>query len=466
MFAASSPKTPRDSNTLLPPDLSCLSIPNREQASSTRFGSLPPVTPTAREDDNLGAFADRRISITPVNGLSLGDVDLDLRSRFDQVEVVGRGEFSQVYRVTRVSRSAAATLDSNPGTPPTPLEAQVFAVKKTRLPFFGARDREAKLREVIVLRALRGRPHVLQFIESWENQYHLYIQTEYCEEGSLSEFLGIVGAAGRLDDFRIWKILLEASMGLQSIHEAGFIHLDFKPANVLINYEGQLKIGDFGLATPWPAARGIEGEGDRRYIAPEILEARYDKPADVFSLGLVMFEIASNVWLPDNGPVWHALRAGNFAAVPTGPLTGSESDALSRDARGMPVAGDVDAASDTYSLEDEDEDFHLYHHQPRFPSKFMHSPTHNPSNLFGLSKRTQSRRPPAFMVQNEHKGSLDKVVTRMLSPSPTNRPTIQQLLETDSIRWVIANRRAGATVYEGNWGPQVFGGLDADMSDV
>lgn len=252
--------------------------------------------------------------------------------------------------------------------------------------------------------------------------------------------------------------------GLQSIHEAGFIHLDFKPANVLINYEGQLKIGDFGLATQWPAARGIEGEGDRRYIAPEILEAKYDKPADIFSLGLVMFEIASNVWLPDNGPVWHALRAGNFAAVPTGPLTGSESDALNRDATGMPIAGDTDAVSDSLSFEDED--FDPPHIGPSFPSKFMHSPTHDPSNLFGTLKHTRGRHPPAFMVQNEHRGSLDKVVTRMLAPSPTDRPTVQQLLEHDSIRWVIAKRRAGATVYEGNWGPQGFGGVDADMLDV
>ena len=72
---------------------------------------------------------------------------------------------------------------------------------------------------------------------------------------------------------------------MKHIHDLGFIHLDLKPANVLITFEGVLKIADFGMATRWPAKAGIEGEGDREYIGPEILMGRYDKPADVFALG-------------------------------------------------------------------------------------------------------------------------------------------------------------------------------------
>lgn len=210
-IGADSPKTPCDNNALMPPDPSSLSISNHDAPNG--FGSFPPATPTSRQGDHFGGFADRRMSITPVNGQGFGDMDLVLNSRFDQVEFVGKGEFSQVFKVTQKFEPKAATVQNGtPGTPPTPSQARVFAVKKTRLPFFGAKDREAKLREVRILEALRGRPHVLQFVDSWEKQFHLYIQTEYCEEGSLSDFLGTVGAAGRLDDFRIWKILVEASM--------------------------------------------------------------------------------------------------------------------------------------------------------------------------------------------------------------------------------------------------------------
>jgi mitosis inhibitor protein kinase SWE1 len=153
------------------------------------------------------------MSITPINGQGPSDVDMVLNSLFDHVELIGKGEFSQVFKATETSeQKTLGSVSGTPGTPPTPSQARVFAVKKTRLPFFGAKDRESKLREVNILKSLRGYPHVLQYVESWEKQFHLYIQTEYCEEGSLSEFLGNVGSAGRLDDFRIWKILVEASM--------------------------------------------------------------------------------------------------------------------------------------------------------------------------------------------------------------------------------------------------------------
>lgn len=255
--------------------------------------------------------------------------------------------------------------------------------------------------------------------------------------------------------------------GLQSIHEAGFIHLDFKPANILVNYEGQLKIGDFGMTTQWPAARGVEGEGDRRYIAPEILQGRLDKPADVFSLGLIMFEIASNVWLPDNGPHWIALREGNFAAVPTGPLTGSESDALLRDATGMPIVGDTDIASGVSPLHQETEgESKANDHRQDFPFNFIASPTHDASNLFGTPRRSNLQHPPAFMVQFDHAYSLDQIVQSMLAPNPAERPTVQQVLDVDSVIWVNAHRRAGATVFEGNWGPHDDCEVDTEMVDV
>lgn len=211
--ANTSPKTPRESTSLMPPDPSSLSISNHYTPNGATFGgSFPPATPTSRIEQ-FGGFADRRMSITPVNGGGPSDIDMILNSRFEQVELIGKGEFSQVFKVMQnLDSSIAPTQAGTPGTPPTPSQAKVFAVKKTRLPFFGAKDREAKLREVRILEALRRQPHVLQYIDSWENQFHLYIQTEYCEEGSLSGFLGNVGSAGRLDDFRIWKILLEASM--------------------------------------------------------------------------------------------------------------------------------------------------------------------------------------------------------------------------------------------------------------
>lgn len=96
------------------------------------------------------------------------------------------------------------------------------------------------------------------------------------------------------------------------MHDSGVIHLDIKPSNVFVTRGGRFKLGDFGMASLWPrpnpdsnenptsfasesgceAARGdhvrmiprggFEREGDRHYLAPEVLQGLYGKAADVF----------------------------------------------------------------------------------------------------------------------------------------------------------------------------------------
>jgi len=120
---------------------------------------------------------------------------------------LAQGEFSIVYRV---SKPTAMAFVGKRQTAPGP--DQSWAVKKSKKPYQGLRDRESKLKEVQVLRELQGQQHILEYFDCWEANNHLYIQTEYCDNGSLSKFLAEAGFKARLDDFRIWKILLEVSM--------------------------------------------------------------------------------------------------------------------------------------------------------------------------------------------------------------------------------------------------------------
>lgn len=164
----------------------------------------PPVTPTAGRDFRSSTSS---IFVTPINGRTGSvDVDASLYSRFDKVEQVGRGEFSTVYRVTKLEH--ANVFSEGSFTPSrSPAKGQVFAVKKSKQAYHGHKDRQIKLREVFALQALTHAEHVVQYVDSWEHNFHLYIQTEFCEEGTLDKFLATVGCGGRLDDFRIFKIL-------------------------------------------------------------------------------------------------------------------------------------------------------------------------------------------------------------------------------------------------------------------
>lgn len=200
------PQTPQEG--LLPLDGNRFNLSQASaDGSFSETNMPPPVTPTTVRDFKSSTS----ILVTPVNGRTANlDVDASLYSRFDKVEQIGKGEFSTVYRVVkndaRYDRFDVATTTPQ-GTPRSPGKGQVFAVKKSRHPFQGHRDREIKLREAQILRALSNAEHVVHYVDDWEHQFHLYIQTEFCEEGTLEKFLGNIGFGGRLDDFRIFKIL-------------------------------------------------------------------------------------------------------------------------------------------------------------------------------------------------------------------------------------------------------------------
>lgn len=458
-FLQASPRTPRDQ--YFPPDPSGLSIsvPNDQVhpgdfGSSTNSNNLP-ATPTGPRDSLLSS---KRPSLS-LSGYHAPDVDASLTSRFDKVELVGTGEFSQVFRVSQPQDSSVPSVFSLPSSgPKSPTELmpqQVWAVKKSKQPYSGLKDRERRIREVEVLKTLTNSDHVIHFVNSWEDFGHLYIQTEYCEEGSLDVFLAQAGLKARLDDFRIWKILLELSLGLKHIHDQGFIHLDLKPANILVTFEGVLKIADFGMAAHWPAEDGIDGEGDREYIGPEILMGRFDKPADIFSLGLIVFEIAGNVELPDNGVSWQKLRNGDMSDVPS--LTWSSETSIFRDASGNPVSEESsfeDLCASDLGDDDLGDDF--------LTSRQLNAP--KPSRLARSGELVD---PPDFMINAHHAQALDKIVGWMISPEPCNRPTADQILETYGVQFVNQRRRAGATVFEGNFGPaDEILAEDAEMIDV
>ena len=84
-------------------------------------------------------------------------------------------------------------------------------------------------------------------------------------------------------------------------HQAGVIHRDLKPANILVNDEGLLKIVDFGVAA---AASSGDTQltktgyviGSPKYMAPEqILGKKVDETADVYSVGVIMYEMVTGI---------------------------------------------------------------------------------------------------------------------------------------------------------------------------
>ena len=100
---------------------------------------------------------------------------------------------------------------------------------------------------------------------------------------------------------RAIRFAMDICTGMAVAHQVGIVHRDLKPANVLINEEGLLKIVDFGVA-----AAHREGDtqltrtgyviGSPKYMAPEqILGKKVDEKADIYSLGVIMYEMFTGV---------------------------------------------------------------------------------------------------------------------------------------------------------------------------
>ncbi|KAJ1924945.1 mitosis inhibitor protein kinase swe1 [Tieghemiomyces parasiticus] len=245
-----------------------------------------------------------------------------LTHQFIVLDQIGAGAFSEVFKVQ----------DRVTGC--------LYAVKKARYPFGGRKDRLGRLEEVQTMWALGAHPHVVQLYNAWEQHGHLYLQTELMENGSLDTFLDAYGQLAPLAEDRAWHILAQVAAGLRHVHDAHVLHLDVKPANVFISDDWSLKLGDFGLSTHEAAAGEIrDREGDREYMAPEVLGGTYGKPADLFSLGLLLLEVTANVILPDNGPAWQKLRTGDLSDVRFDVATSTDLVALIR-ALLAPLPGD------------------------------------------------------------------------------------------------------------------------------
>lgn len=145
----------------------------------------------------------------------------------------------------------------------------------------------------------------------------LYIQMEYCKPETLRDLINSGLQANVAEGWRLFRQIVQ---GLVHIHAASIVHRDLKPENIFIDGDGDVRIGDFGLARPGDyrtfvnnprtATREIFGSftkdvGTASYVAPEVRSAgngKYNEKADVsvfhdFLLGQIstMFRTSSGV---------------------------------------------------------------------------------------------------------------------------------------------------------------------------
>uniref|UniRef100_A0A7C9CNK3 non-specific serine/threonine protein kinase n=1 Tax=Opuntia streptacantha TaxID=393608 RepID=A0A7C9CNK3_OPUST len=144
--------------------------------------------------------------------------------------------------------------------------------------------------EVYIMRKVRHK-NVVQFIGACTKPPSLCIVTEFMSGGSVYDYLHKHRGTFKLPS--LLKVAIDVSKGMNYLHQNNIIHRDLKAANLLMDENEVVKVADFGVARVKAQSGVMTAEtGTYRWMAPEVIEHKpYDHKADVFSFGIVMWEL-------------------------------------------------------------------------------------------------------------------------------------------------------------------------------
>lgn len=177
-----------------------------------------------------------------------------------------------------------------------------------------------RFREEARAAANLSHPNIVTVYDFGQDDRTHYIVFEYVEGQNLKEF---IRDQAPFDVGSTLLIMIELCKGLGYAHRAGFVHADVKPQNVLITDDRLVKLTDFGLARALTASHPGEPQdvvwGSPSYLSPErIMGEPPTPPSDVYSLGVVMFELLTGK-LPFTGADYEQLAKAHLYQEPPDP---------------------------------------------------------------------------------------------------------------------------------------------------
>lgn len=207
-------------------------------------------------------------------------------SRYCLSKCIGKGNFGDVYKAEQKATS------------------KLVAIKVVNLDE-SPDDIKQIIKEIHFLSKLRH-PNIIQYIESFSQDYNMYIVMEYCAGGSCSDLLKL---HKKLSEDIVGYIIKQVLLGLRYLHLEHKVHRDIKLANILLTENGDVKLGDFGVSTEITMTKMKKKTfvGTPFWMAPEVItRARvgenghnnngsdvdgYDEKADIWSTGITTIEL-------------------------------------------------------------------------------------------------------------------------------------------------------------------------------
>ncbi|XP_014514643.1 serine/threonine-protein kinase STY46 isoform X1 [Vigna radiata var. radiata] len=168
--------------------------------------------------------------------------------------------------------------------------SQEVAIKVLKPEHVNSELQKEFAQEVYIMRKVRHK-NVVQFIGACTKPPRLCIVTEFMSGGSVYDYLH--KQRGFFKFPTLLKVAIDISKGMNYLHQHNIIHRDLKAANLLMDENCVVKVADFGVARVKAQSGVMTAEtGTYRWMAPEVIEHKpYDHKADVFSFGIVLWEL-------------------------------------------------------------------------------------------------------------------------------------------------------------------------------
>ena len=202
----------------------------------------------------------------------------DKLTDYDFLGAMGHGAYGSVYKVR------------------SKLDGCLYVAKRIHVKHLSATAQRDAMTEVAILKSL-NHPHIIRYYASFMDNATLYIIMEIAEGGDLHVFLARKRTRRQMvSEDLAWRYFSELVSALVHLHNRRIIHRDLKSLNIFLTADGHIKVGDLGLSKllHHDVAMLETQVGTPMYLAPELIKQKpYDYKADIWSLGVVMYNVCA-----------------------------------------------------------------------------------------------------------------------------------------------------------------------------
>lgn len=202
-----------------------------------------------------------------------------LDGRFETVSPLNHGSFGMVFMAKDLTNNELVAIKCLTKKSAVPDADNSFAVDE--------RSEELEAHD-----KLGAHPNIVNMIHHFETDAHIYIVLEFCGQGDLYE--AIRTGTGPLETEHVRLFMLQLVDAVAYIHSKHMYHRDIKPENIFLTQSGEMKLGDFGLATSaeWTTETTV---GSDRYMSPEQYDSNGEgyspEKADIWAIGICLLNI-------------------------------------------------------------------------------------------------------------------------------------------------------------------------------